>query len=395
LGVFGEVGGSVAASNGPNGSGTLYRIYASRVSRSWSLSFSYQSSSHDFAQLGEGHGVDRPREILQATVGANSRRLGSFTANISYLRMQDGTRTRVSSINYNRQISKFAYFNGFVLRTDTTDSGVGTTIGASLSIPLGTRRSAYVQADSDSRHLEVQQTRPDDKGWGYRVAVSQGETDQQEGELDYRGRAIDLTADISRFNGQVAERVLASGGFVWSGTSILPTRRLNDSFAIVDVGGGERGVRVYQENRQVATTNGAGIAIVTDLRPYEANRLSVAPDDLKMESTIHNDNLIVVPRFLAGVRARFQITSGHAGTVLIVLPDGSPLEAGLALSSEGEGTFYSGFDGEVFVDNISEGKVLVAKRDSGPCRVTLPAVPKGVELPRIGPLTCQPLVPAK
>jgi outer membrane usher protein len=395
VGNIGELGGAVAASRGPDGSGYLYRVYASRTGPHWSLSASYQNSSRDFAQLGLDKGVDHPREILQATAGANSIRWGSLTANISYLRLNDGTKTAVQTVTYGHQLGRLGYFNAFVLRTKSNGQSPDVSAGASLSVALGPRRTGYVQIDSDSRRADIQQNLPDDKGWGYRLSVSQGQTNQQEGELDYRGRAIDLSADVSRFNGQLGERLLASGGFVLSGSSILPTRHLDDSFAIVDVGG-QPGVRVYQENRQVATTNGAGIAIVTNLRPYEANRISVAPDDLQLDSTIRNDNLMVVPRFLSGVKASFQVSAGHAGTVIVVLPDGQPLEPGTDLSfSDGDGTFYSGFDGEVFIDTIAEGKVLVARLKAGACSVTLPAVAKGVELPRIGPLTCRPIEAAK
>ncbi|HWI86519.1 MAG TPA: fimbria/pilus outer membrane usher protein [Sphingomonas sp.] len=396
LGTFGEIGVAASGSRGRNGAGHLYRIYASRISQHWSLSFSYQAASRDYAQLGQARGAERPREILQATAGATFKHVGSFTANLSYLRLRDGTRTQVRAFNYNRQLGAFGYLNAFALRTSSYDGHPDSTLGAGITIPLGQRRSALVQIDSDNRRIELQRTRPDDNGWGYRLAASEGKIDQQEAELAYRGQAVDLTANIARFKGRTAERLLASGGFVLSGSSILPTRRLNESFAIVDVGNGEKGVRIFQENRKVATTNGAGIAMVTNLRPYEANRLSVAAEDFKLDSTIPSDTLIVVPRFLSGVQARFHVASGHAGTVLIVLPDGRPLEPGTMLSfSDGDRLFYAAFDGEVFIDNISEGKILVAKREAGPCRVTIRNVPKGIELPRIGPLTCQPQESAK
>ena len=103
-----------------------------------------------------------------------------------------------------------------------------------------------------------------------------------------------------------------------------------------------------------------------------------------------------MPRFLSGVIARFQVGQGHAGTVVIFLPNGAPLEPGTEIAyADGDGAFFSGFDGEAFIDDISAGKVLVVKRMAGLCRVTLPIVPKGDVLPRIGPLTCVPGAAAK
>lgn len=390
LGKFAEIGVSGSVSNSHQGGGYLYRVMMTRISKNWSFSALYQRNSRDYLQLGIQPHLQRPLETLQVSGGANDARLGNLTANISYLRLVDGTRTRVESLSYGRQLGKIGYLNAFALRSSSNSNHPSTTVGVSLSMSWGPRTSAFVQVDGDNRSIDIQRTRPDDQGWSYRVAATQGKSDRQLGELGYRGRAIDLTADVERFNGRTDERLLASGGFILAGSSILPARHLDSSFAIVEVGNGEKGVRIYQENRQVAFTNRAGVAVVTNLRPYEANHISVSPTDLRLESIISNDNLVVVPRYLAGVKARFQVTNGRAGTVIIHLPNGDPLESGLSVTS-GEQTYYTGFDGELFIDDIVAGKVLVAKRDAGACSVTLPAVPKDVELPRVGPLICRPI----
>lgn len=395
IGKAGEVGASASASTTRDlGSGYLYRVFASRVSQHWSLTASYEYRSPDYLQLGLDKDLERPRETLQVSAGINGRRFGSLSANVSYLRLSDGTRTRVYSTTYGRQLGKLGYFSAFALRSDSYDGHPDTTVGVSLSIAFGSRGTAFAQIDNNDRRIESQLNLPDDKGWGYRLIATQGQNSQQQAELDYRGRAIDLSGVVERFNGDTDERFLASGSFILSGSSLMPSRRLDSSFAIVNVGDGESGVRVYQENRLVGSTNGSGIAIVTNLRPYEANRISVSPGDLRLESVISNDNLVVVPRYLSGVKANFQVTNGNAGTLIVHLPNGDPLEPGIEVTI-GAKTFYTGFDGELFVDDIRAGAVLVAKRAAGTCSVTLPAVPKGVELPRIGPLTCSPVAPSK
>ena len=395
IGKAGEIGLAGSASTTSDyGSGYLYRVFASRVSQHWSITASYEYRSPDYLQLGLDRTLERPRETLQLSAGANARQFGSLSANLSYLRLSDGTHTRVSSATYGRQFGKLGYFSAFALRSDSSGGHPNTTIGVSLSVAFGTRGTAFAQIDNDNRRIESQLNLPDDKGWGYRLVASQGQNSQQQAQLDYRGRAIDLSGAVERFAGQTDERFLASGSFILSGSSVLPARRLDSSFAIVNVGDGEKGVRVYQENRLVGATNDSGIAVVTNLRPYEANRISVSPNDLRLESVIANDNLIVVPRYLSGVKANFHVTNGLAGTLIVTLPNGQPLEPGTTVTI-GTSIFYTGFDGEVFVDDIKAGAVLVAKRTAGTCSVILPAVSKGVELPRIGPLTCLPAGPSK
>ena len=395
IGKAGEIGISGSASTTQGfGSGYLYRIFASRISQHWSLSASYEHRSPDYLQLGLDRDLERPLETLQVSGGFNARQFGSLSANVSYLRLSDGTHTRVTSATYGRQLGKLGYFSAFALRSDTNGGSPDTTIGASLSIAFGARGTAFAQVDNKNRRLESQLNVPDNEGWGYRLVASQGQNSQQQAELSYRGRAIDLSGAVERFGGQTDERFLASGSVILAGSSVLTARRLDSSFAIVNVGSGEKGVRIYQENRLIGATNGSGVAVVTNLRPYEANRISVSPNDLRLESVIANDNLVVVPRYLSGVKANFQVTNGEAGTLIVRLPNGNPLEPGIEIVI-GTSTFYTGFDGEVFVDDIKPGAVMVAKRAAGACSVTLPAVPKDAELPRIGPLTCLPVEPSK
>ena len=395
IGKAGEIGISGSASTTQGfGSGYLYRVFASRISQHWSLSASYEHRSPDYLQLGLDRDLERPLETLQVSGGFNARQFGSLSANVSYLRLSDGTHTRVTSATYGRQLGKLGYFSAFALRSDTNGGSPDTTIGASLSIAFGARGTAFAQVDNKNRRLESQLNVPDNEGWGYRVVASQGQNSQQQAELSYRGRAIDLSGAVERFGGQTDERFLASGSVILAGSSVLTARRLDSSFAIVNVGSGEKGVRIYQENRLIGATNGSGVAVVTNLRPYEANRISVSPNDLRLESVIANDNLVVVPRYLSGVKANFQVTNGEAGTLIVRLPNGNPLEPGIEVAI-GTSTFYTGFDGEVFVDDIKPGAVMVAKRAAGACSVTLPAVPKDAELPRIGPLTCLPVEPSK
>lgn len=391
LGHFGEAGAAVAVSTGRDGTGTLYRLSAASVRAHWSFAVTYQSATRNYAQVGLADTVERPIRQLQATGGLTLKRLGSVTAGITYLRRADDNHVRVTSLHFNRPLTGSIYVDAFALRSDGSGpTGHGeTTAGVSLSFSLSGRKSAFAQVDTRSRQAQIQRVVPEDHGWGYRLLGSQGTIDQQEADLSYRGHAFDATGEVARYNGQLVERVLASGGFVLAEGSILPTRRLDGGYAIVDVAG-QRGVTVLQENRPVTATNGRGIAVVGQLRPYQNNRISVALNDLSLDTTIAKDTLTVVPRYLSGVRASFQVKGGHAGSLVVVLPDGKPIEPGTTIRRDGVGEpIFSGFDGEVFLDDMVEGKELVVERQAGVCRVKVPAVPKGELLPRIGPVICR------
>lgn len=388
VGRIGEVGFAVAGSRSDDGTGMLYRLYASRVSRYWSIAANYQSSTRDFAQLGQFGRTDRPREILQVTAGMSMGEWGNINASESFIRRLDDDKARITTLNYSRRLGRAGNINGFLINSRATGTPDATTVGLSFSMSLGGNTTLFAQADSDSRRVELNKALPSDRGWGYRLLAEDAQRDQQAADISYRGRAIEISGQARRSDGTTGLRLLANGGFLLAGGSVFPTQRLDSGFAIVDVSG-QRNIRVFQDNREVTRTNGAGVAVVTQLRPYETNRISVASDDLHLDTAIKNDSVMVVPRLLGGVFAKFGVSEGHAGTVLIEIADGTPLEPGtpITIAADVDGTF-SGYGGEVFLDNIMAGMTLTAMRNQGPCRVVVPDLPPGETLPRVGPLRC-------
>lgn len=388
VGRIGEVGFSLAGSHSDDGTGMLYRVYAQRISPFWSVNASYQSSTRDFAQIGQMGRTDRPREILQLSAGLTMGSWGNVNASESFIRRVDDDKARITTFSYNRRLGRVGNINAFLLNSRATGTPDATTIGLSFSMSLGSNTSLYAQADSDARRIEINKALPSDRGWGYRLYAEDAERDQQAADISYRGRAFEVSGQARRSGGQTGFRMLANGGLLLAGGSVFPTQRLDSGFAIVDVGG-QKGVRVFQDNREVTRTNGSGVAVVTQLRPYESNRISVASDDLHLDTSMKNDTIMVVPRPLGGVFARFGISEGRAGTVVIEVADGQPLEPGTPVTIEGDenGTF-AGYGGEVFVENIVAGMRLTATRRQGVCSVVLPAAPADETLPRIGPLHC-------
>lgn len=168
----------------------------------------------------------------------------------------------------------------------------------------------------------------------------------------------------------------------------MATRRLEDGVGIVDVPG-QANVRVYQENREVTRTDGQGRAIVPDLRAYEPNRIGIEPADLPLDATMPQDTIIVVPRYRGAAEAHFAVEQHHPATIVLALPDGTPMDAGTTVTT-GEGkALFVGYGGEVFVEDLRAGATLEAQTANGRCRVVIDHVDPGRTLPRIGPLRCR------
>lgn len=386
---LGEMGGSMSVSNAAGvGTGALYRAYWSRNDSHWSLSAVYQGATARYRQVGDDTPLDRLRQIVQLNAGVTLKRWGSLNASAAQIKRGDGSDSRVLSLNFSREIPRMGFLSAYVINSHATGSPSQTRAGLTFTATLGPRTSASFTGDQHNQRLDLQRLPPDEEGWGYRVSAGRGGIDQQEADVTYRAEAFEATAAVSHYEGQVSGRLVASGSLVVADGSVFPARRLNGSYAIVDTDG-QSGVRVYEDNRPVATTNSRGRAVVTQLRPYEENHLAIEPGDLQLDSTMTTETQIVVPKARAAVLAHFSIESGHAGSVILHHGDGTPVTPGAAVSfSANNKPSAVGFDGEVFVPALSAGLMVTVHEDAGDCSAKVPALPKDDILPRIGPLTC-------
>jgi outer membrane usher protein len=384
---IGEFGIAAAASRGSNGDGTLYRVFFNRITPRWNIAVSYQHASRTFDQLGIYSDAERITHQLQASAGTSLGRWGNFGVVYTDLEYADRTRTRLTSANYSIGIGDRGYLSLFALRSAVTGDRIDTTLGAGFTIPFGSRSSGYIQADSHNALAEIHKTPPTDGGWGYRFTASTGESDRQQAELDWRGNQGEVSVEAARIDGSSGVRMLASGGLLATGDRVYATRRVEDAVGVVDVPD-LPDVRIYQENRLVARTDGQGRAIIPDLRAYENNRLAIAPGDVPIDAQMPDDTLMIVPRYRGAAKAHFAIEQDHAVTIVLQTSDGALVDAGIVVRLGTGETTFTGYGGEIFVRKARIGMSIEFDTQQGPCRIVLGALPTGDVLPRIGPLRC-------
>ena len=383
----GELGGAVAASDSVFGTGMRYRVYGQHVGRNWNAALSFEHSSHDFRHLEERFYQKIARYQLQAVGGVSLGAWGNIGLSYTDVTYQDRDRARILSASYSLAVADIGYLNAYALATRSRTSGEDFTAGVGFTIPFSARSSAYVQADDRNLSGELRLTPPTDRGWGYRLGASTGDIERRQAELSWRGQAGDYRLQAARANGTSAARLLASGGFVWAGGEARLARRLGDAMAYVTVPG-RANIGIYEENRLVAHTDADGVALVTGLRPYTRNKLSISPQDIPLEFALGPMEVTVVPRISGAALANFDAQKSHPATVIMHMPDGSPVPAGTAISLSGlPSPNFAGYGGEVFVDDLKQDMQLLAATPSGACAVTI-SDPGTAILPTLGPFRC-------
>lgn len=383
-------------------SGRLWRASYTRTSDEWNFSASRQVASRGFTQIAWHDSPVHVDAQTQVFAGRSLGRYGTLGASHTRLHYNTGERVGVTTASWSIGVGGNAWLGTYMAHTRQDGKRPTTSVGVTLSIALGEGRNASLslQKQNPGRHsavAEMSQQPPTDTGWGYRLRAADGDNARTEAGVDYRGRYGLLSAEAARAQGHGALRLRASGAVGYAGGVGFATRPSDDAFALVTVPGGA-GVKVYRENLPWTTTDGEGRAVVSGLRAYEPNHISIDNGDLPIEAQVRSDVLRVVPRYKGVAAASFDISRGLLATATVLLPDGTPLPAGIDVLRPARGTsLIAGFNGQLSIDDPRPGEVFEARWKNGHCRFALGepggAIGRLGALPAMGPYQCQPVRP--
>ena len=198
------------------------------------------------------------------------------------------------------------------------------------------------------------------------------------------------TADINSSAAQQTVRLGAQGGLVAIDGQVFASRRIQDSYALVEVPG-YADVGVGFQGSVLARTNKDGKALVPRLQPYQANSIRLDPSELPISAELDSIEQVVVPGSRRGVIVRFPVRSGRGALIKIIFEDGEPAPAGAEIELVGDKQeFYVARRGEAFITGLQASNQLRLKWNATSCSlaVDLPAAGGPDEIARVGPLTC-------
>jgi outer membrane usher protein len=375
-------------------SGLLSGLSLEHRGRRLSLLLSTLYAGDGFHRIGDtAPGVAPFKSRSLAQVGVNVGHSDSLSIAWVAQTYRASPAQQVLSASYSRRIGA----SGWLALTATRTSGAQASNGAYLNYTLALAQRRTLSTDAlagnvpgQPRHevlMTLAQNAPVGPGDGWRIgAASTGDYDAS---WQHGADAFDMQLQAARNVGESGQRGLLRGAFTLLDGDFRPTRTVTGSFAVVDVAG-LPDVPVYLENQLIGRTDDSGRVMLHDLRSYEPNRVSVAPNDLPLDTSIAGDRIVLLPPYRSGVVARFPITRSHGGTFRLVTPRGEPLPAGALVRFNG-GTFPVALDGLTYVDTLDHGTVGEASwGESQHCRFRMPAPPPGDPLPDMGTIVCGP-----
>jgi len=393
VGTLGIVSGSAAVGGDGSGTGWLGGLGFERNGPRVSLYGRGLYASQGFSQLGDSALEARPRLRAFGGLGLNLTRYGSLQ--FAYGLQTNWTSPSVETfgLGYSLGFGTLGYLSLFASHTsaDETSNDVFLT----WTMPLGERRTASAslqrsfepgKGDEFEAVASVQQNLPVGSGSGYIATLSS--SDRANLGYSYQGKAGTVAADYARANGQDGVRVGGTGGVAITSAGVMPARRLDQSFAVVQFADYE-GVEVFVQNQPVGRTDSKGRVLLDNLLPYQANEVSVDPAKVPMDATLEKASMTVTPAYRSGAVVKFPVSRANAVTLRLVQPNGRPVPAGAEVSI-GEGRFPVGLKGSVFLTGVTQRVPARASWVGGQCTFEVSRPAGNDPQPDLGEVPCQP-----
>jgi outer membrane usher protein len=389
LGDF-DLGGAASRDGSRNGTAAsfAYRFTAPR----FSFGVSAIERSDDYATLSLPATNDRPVHDWNAFVSRAFRGLS-----VGLLANRNETRSNIRfqrlALQANAPVGRFGNLFasvGRVERNGKRDPEV--LIGFTMSLGHSTTADVLVQRTQgkDGVRSEIRKPLTMANGLGFTL---QGDsiTDERFASLQYQtsyGRYEVITdpRDTKQTTYSIA------GGLVGIGRHIIPSRPVQDSFALARVG--VPGVRVFASNQEVGRTTAGGDLLIPNLLPHYQNLLRINDKDVPIDYEVSATEVTVVPPSRGGVIAAFPVRKlrSYSGRMRFA---GEPSVPSLGIVEVPLGekllTLPLGRDGEFYVEDLPPGrypaKLLIGKTSCA-FQLILPAT--DAALTDLGVIRCVP-----
>ena len=364
------------------------------------LSLDTQRTHGDYRDIASLYGPLPSPRTERALVGMTTGRAGNF--NLSYLRLdrpeQDAARARYAGAFWSRSFA--GGWSANVSVNQNLDDRDDRSVYVGVLVPLGQSRqlsvSAQQQGDQRSALVDLARPVPGDGGFGWRLQARTGGTGGGLAELGWLGDHGRVSLGVAQFGDLRQHYAQADGGLVWMGGGLFPSRRVDDAFAVVTTNG-YAGVPVTLENRPIGHTDARGRLLVTPLQAWQNNRLGIDPMALPAGIRVDDVSLPATPRDRAGTTVRFRMSPVRAALLVLEDAAGTPLamgsEARLAGQDAAAAPAIIGYDGELYIEGLSDRNQVRVSAETGDCTVDFALPAEAGTIPRIGPLRCMPVAP--
>ena len=314
-----------------------------------------------------------PRTLAQVTLSTPGL-FDHSNLNFSYTQLDFDSQnnSKIAGVSYSQSLFRNSSFYATAF-TDLEDSdSFGIFAGLTVPFDNGINISTGYEQTSDgpAGFLDIAKPERQEVGsHGWRLRTSEGDMPDRSAAASYRGRYARVEGSVQQFDDTVRANAQVDGAVAVAAGGVFATNRIDDAFAVVNVGAPD--VEVSFENRPAGRTNGSGRLLVPNLRSWEPNTVAIDPRNLPVDASVGSTRDVVVPADRSGVVIDFNVAKTTASALVgLVDAEGKALEAGLRGHVDGSGEeFFIGYDGEAYIGALgAQNSIVVDLLEGRSCR---------------------------
>lgn len=397
---FIEWDAAVACSHSDKGVGGLLLLGAQRKAPRYSFGAQITLNTENWQQLGIQEWTLAPKGFLQSYASYNTSTMGTWSINYAQQWGRTDPNFSLMSLNYTATWYKRIYFiTGIVHQGGEYENNSILFSWVWSPKPDYTLSTGFENNNNQNRWIfSASKNLPTDNGYGYSVVGSAGEHPYVEADFALQTDTGLYGALFARRENDQYVELDASGSMVYFANVILPARKIDNSFVLVEVPQLSN-IPIYKSNQPIEKTNKKGYALISRVLPYDENMLSLDPNDLPLNTLLQTDKAIVTPYYKSGSYLRFPVVQVVHLSFTLVNTQQKPLAPGSEIILDvkdkkyGIERFSIGYDGKVFISTQKLFDTLsgVVQLENGSCRFEK-AMPKTDQpVIQLGTLTCMPV----
>ena len=337
------------------------------------------------------NGVPQALDQITLSYGFPDNNLGTGLSLI-HINSHDGLDSLLLGGNITKSFrdDMSAYANAYINLDDTND--FGAFVGFSMPFGKNINSSSGASYIKNNWQATTEVAKPLDTNYGsygWRVSgTAQDGYRRLAAEGSYRHEKVIATGRVVSENDRASGNATVEGSVVLSKAGVFAGNPIADSFAIVDAG--VEGIDVSYENRFVGKTGKNGKMLISELRAFQPNKISIDPQNLPLNASVSETEKYVAPRNKSGVLVDFGVKKDSVGLIVILKDSkGEFLKAGTKITVAGKTEpFLMGYDGEVYLSDIDDHVSLTAEGANSTCSTTFDFKPDKDAQTSIGPLQC-------